>query len=114
MSKYMLLMRGSQTEFVNMNAAEQNRIIGEHRQWSQELIEKKIFIDGNGFSNITVKLVTEHGKLLKISQPYVDTADELSGYYIIEAECMTSAVEIAKTCPALAHHESIEVIPLGH
>ena len=114
MPKYMLLMRGSQTEFVKMSAAEQSRIIAEHRQWSQDLNSRKVFVDGNGFSNITLKLVPEKGKTLRIMQPYIDTAEELSGYYIITADSLEAATDIAKTCPALAHNESVEVIPLGH
>jgi hypothetical protein len=110
----MLLMRGSQTEFVKMSDAEQTRIIAEHRQWSQELISRQVFVDGNGFSNITLKLVPEKGKIRRIMQPYIDSAEELSGYYIITAESLEVATEIAKTCPALAHNESVEIIPLGH
>ncbi len=114
MSRFMLLMRGSQKEFVNMSDVEKNIVIGEHVAWSQELRGKSILVDGNGFSNLTLKLIPDNGQILEQIQPYIETAEELSGYYIIETESMIEAVEISRSCPALRHGESVEVVPLGH
>ena len=40
--------------------------------------------------------------------------EQLSGYFIILADNMEKAIEIAKSCPSLKFGESVEVIALGH
>lgn len=114
MQKFMLLMRGSQTEFVNMSAAEQRQIINDHIAWSYTLKEHNILLEGNGFSTQTTKLYLENGVLVTKAKPYTNTEDELSGYYLIQAETEEAALQYAMQCPALKHGESVEVIPLGH
>lgn len=114
MDTFMLLMRGSQSAFVALPADEKDKIIAQHVAWSKELSELGLLVGGNGMSNITLKLIPDNGQIIAVSQPYQGTEEELSGFYLIKAENMDAAIELAKKCPALTQNESVEVIPLGH
>jgi hypothetical protein len=114
MPEFMLLMRGSQDGFNNMTEAEQREIVSQHVAWSQQLAEKEILAGGDGCSSQTVMLKPEGGEIRQVPKPFGSTDNEVSGFYIIQANDIQSALEIAKQCPALRHNESVEVIPLGH
>lgn len=114
MSEFMLLMRGSQEGFLTMSEAEQKEIINQHMNWAKELAEKGILINGAGLSNETVMLAPSENGVKQTKQPFLGTDNELSGFYLIKAENMQKAIEIAHNCPALRQGESVEVVPLGH
>ena len=114
MPEFMLLMRGSQEGFNHMTEAEQREIVSQHVAWSQQLAEKNILAGGDGCSSETVMLKPEGGEIKLISRPFGSTDNEVSGFYIITADDIQSAINIARQCPALRQGESVEVIPLGH
>lgn len=114
MPEFMLLMRGSQAGFLNLSEAEQQEIINEHIAWSRELSSRGILLSGAGFSNETVLLSPAVSGVKQIPQPFAGTEHELSGFYLIKAESLAAALEIAQACPALRQGESVEVVPLGH
>jgi hypothetical protein len=114
MPEYMLLMRGSQAGFLNLDEAGQQEVINEHLAWSRELSSRGILISGAGFSNQTVLLTPAVSGVKQIPQPFAGTDNELSGFYLIKAESLAAAIEIAHDCPALQQGESVEVVPLGH
>src|SRR5438477_8086341 len=68
--------------------------------WMQELMAKGIFKDG-------APLIDNKGNLVKnknevVSEgPFLDPAQVISGYLIINAEDLKEATAIAKTCPLI-------------
>ena len=72
--------------------------------------KRKIFKTGYG--------VDHHGKILglvngKIKvQALRDTREGIGGFYIIEAEDLDAAIEIAKECPTYKEGDQMEVRPL--
>ena len=85
-------------------------IISAHIGWANRLREAGIFVDGNG--------IYSEGKLVeKVNGEIVvstlrDVHEGVGGYYIIQAENMQAAIEIAKGCPTF-DHDIIEVRQLG-
>ena len=114
MSKFMHFMRGKQDYFAKLTEQEQKQVIASHIQYSKILTDEKLFLDGDGFgfeSKVVEKL---HGKVKVTASPYTGTPEQVSGYYLIEANNMEEAVEYAKQCPALRYGETVEVITIGH
>ena len=114
MPEFMLLMRGSQDSFNNMTDTEQMEIIKQHVAWSKQLDGKGILTGGDGCSSQTIMLKPEGSEIRQVSRPFGNSENEVSGFYIITADDIQSAIDIAKQCPALRQGESVEVIPLGH
>lgn len=110
MNRYLLLMRGDQSNFVNCSEEEQKNIIADYVKFAEDLNKEEKMIYGDGCSYHSV-LLKENDVL---QDPFVGSDKQLSGFYIIEAKTEEEAYELAKKCPALKHGESVEVVKLGH
>jgi hypothetical protein len=51
------------------------------------------------------------GKVTVFDGPYAETKEVLGGYFVVEADSLEEAVELAKACPA-ASYGGIEVRPI--
>lgn len=111
MSRYLLLMRGDQSSFVDRSEDEQKSIIADYVAYSDELDKKAKMLYGDGCSYHSKKFFPA-GKFE--DDPYIDSPEQLSGFYMIEAESDEEAEKLALECPALKHGESVEVVKLGH
>lgn len=114
MKKFFILMRGSQESFTSLSEADQLKVIREYSDWAKKLDEQSLLIDGNGFYSISCKLEKYNDQLIKTENPYQNSKEQLSGFYMIQAEDYDQAVKIAEDCPALRFNESIEVVEMGH
>ena len=54
----------------------------------------------------------QDGQTQTTDRPYADTKEELSGYYVFEADNLDEAIELAARIPAARHGGAIEVRPL--
>lgn len=72
-------------------------------------------MDGDGIGPDTITLHKgADNNIDEVTNQLADSPDQLSRYYIIEADDINLACTIAKQCPALNYGERIEVAPLGH
>lgn len=54
----------------------------------------------------------EHGQTLLTDGPFVDAKEHLGGYYLVEADDLDAALEIAARIPAARMGGAVEVRPL--
>ena len=111
--KYMLLIYSStaRSEWDNLPEEEQNAIFGEYMALTQE--------PGVGDSNqlqpaetaTTVRV--QNGNTLTTDGPFIETKEELGGYYLFEADDLDRAIEIAAKIPAARLGGAIEVRPIA-
>ncbi len=114
MARFMLLLRGSQEYFSTLSQAEQAEVIKLYDDWAKKLNSLNKLAGGSGFSNATVKLFKENGKIQQLEKPYANTSEELSGYFMLEVDSFAEAVELAHECPGLLFNETVEVVPFDH
>jgi hypothetical protein len=62
-------------------------------------------------SSATTTVRVRNGETLVTDGPFAETKEQLGGFYLIEAETLDEALEIAARCPA-AKHGAVEVRPL--
>ena len=62
-------------------------------------------------STATVVRVRD-GKVSTTDGPFIETKEQLGGYYMIEAKDLNEAIQAASRCPG-AQHGSVEVRPLA-
>lgn len=110
--QYMLLIYSDEagTEFEKLSEAEQGAIMGEYMAISQAA-----GVSGGGqlqpaASATTVRV--EDGQTLTTDGPFATTKEVLGGYYLLEADDLDGALEIAARIPAARLGGSVEVRPV--
>jgi len=109
MADFILLIREDLSKYP-MPEAKLKPLIAAHTNWAKGLSKRGIFKTGYG--------VGHNGKLLGMVKnkltvkPIKDVKEGIGGFYIIEAEDLEAAIEIAKECPTFKDGDQMEVRPL--
>lgn len=111
MNDYMLLLSGTANEGVNLSEEEQKAEMDKYLQWLQELQTKGIMKGGNPLAGIGKKITNTNGIIS--DGPFSETKEAIGGYFIVVANNLEEAGELAKTCPHVLQGGSIEVRPIA-
>jgi hypothetical protein len=111
--QYMLLIHsgGSPEEWDRLSEDEQNAVFGEYMAISQSPGVK----DGNQLQpaeTATTVRAQEDGQALTTDGPFVDTKEALGGYFLLEADDLDAAIEVAARIPAARLGGAVEVRPV--
>lgn len=89
-----------------------NQVVAGHMAFGQQLGAKRI--GGAGLQNTpnatTVRTAVDGTKTLH-DGPFAETREQLGGYYLVEADDLDDAIEIAKQIP-IYREGAIEIRPL--
>jgi hypothetical protein len=110
--KYMLLIHSNEatTEFDNLSEEEQNGILGEYMAISQAP-----GVSGGEQLQPTETATTvrvQDSKTLTTDGPFAETKEALGGFYLLEADDIDAAIELAARVPAARMGGAVEVRPL--
>jgi hypothetical protein len=110
--QYMLLIYSgdSMKEFEGLPESEQKAILGEYYAIS----ELAAVSGGNQLqpADTATTVRVEDGRALTTDGPFATTKEVLGGYYLLEADDIDAALEIAARIPAARMGGSIEVRPV--
>lgn len=108
MEKFMLIFfEGDTTRFTSQQREEQLR---KWFAWIQSLIDKQRYVSGEALA--------PYGKIVWDTNRIVDDMEALKeggsvgGFFIILAEDLSEASELARDCPDLGHGGIVEVRPI--
>jgi hypothetical protein len=108
--KYLLQIYPDAAELNGLSADEQAAIVGEYLAIRQS----PAVIGGEQLQPVetatTVRV--QNGETLLTDGPFVDAKEHLGGYYLVEADDLDGALEIAARIPAARMGGAIEVRPL--
>lgn len=107
----MLLLSGAVENDPGLSLEERQAEMQKYLHWLQELRAKGIVRSGQPLGNEGRVIRKADG--LITDGPFTETKEAIGGYFIIRAEDMDAAVEIAKTCPHVLMGGTIEVRPLN-
>ena len=110
MAEFILLIREDLSKYPRPEA-ELKYLVAAHTKWAKDLSQKGIFKTGYGVDSAGKLLEMENGEL-QIHE-LRDVEEGIGGFYIIEAEDLNAAVEIAKDCPTFKDGDLVEVRPLS-
>jgi hypothetical protein len=100
----------ARAEFERLSAHEQEAILGEY----MAIRQSPGVIGGEQLQPVetatTVRV--EDGEALLTDGPFVDAKEHLGGFYLVEADDLDAALEIAARIPAARMGGAIEVRPL--
>jgi hypothetical protein len=96
-----------------MPKAEQDKWLAEYGACTEGLKRSGHYVGGERLeSTATATVVRQrNGKVAITDGPFVETKEQLGGFYMITAEDLDEAIQLASTIPG-ARHGSIEVRPV--
>jgi hypothetical protein len=110
--QYLLLLYADESGWGKLTPAEQEQGVAAYAAYTAALTKAGVLRGSNRLQPIanatTVRLVD--GKSQVLDGPYVDSKEQLGGYYLIDVPDLDAALSWAARCPG-AGHGVVEVRP---
>jgi hypothetical protein len=112
--QYMLLIHNDEPTWLALSDEERLEITGEYMSLVQALRVTGQYLDGARLqpSSVSTTVRVRDGEQLVTDGPFADTKEQLGGFFIVEAESLDEAIEIAARIPR-ARYGAIEVRPVA-
>src|SRR6201996_3878324 len=111
--QYLLMLYADESGWSKMSRAEQEQGVAAYGAYTQALKTAGVWVGSNRLKDTdtatTVRSV--NGKSQVLDGPYVDSKEQLGGYYLIEVPDLDAALSWAARCPG-AGHGVVEVRPI--
>jgi len=111
--QYLLLLYANEAGWSNLSQAEQQQGLAAYQAFNEALTNSGVLKGKNRLQPIsaatTVRLAD--GKSQVLDGPYVDSKEQLGGYYLIDVPDLDAALSWAARCPG-AGHGVVEVRPI--
>lgn len=110
--RYMILIYSKEAEWDALSPEQLQTEMGAYMAYTDALKAAGKFVDGDQLHPVaTAKAVrVRGGKAAVIDGPYVDTKEQLGGFYLIDAVDEADAMDWAEKCPG-ARHGGVELRP---
>jgi len=112
--QYILLIYDQEKVWAKMPEAQRGNIHEEYGQFTQGIVKSGHFRAGAQLQPIaTATTVREkNGKTMTTDGPFMETKEQLGGYYLVECKDLDEALSIAARIPSVRVGGSIEVRPV--
>jgi hypothetical protein len=111
--QYLLMLYAEEGGWNRMSKAEQERGVAAYGAYTEALKAAGVWVGSNRLQGVdtatTVRMVNDKSQVL--DGPYVDSKEQLGGYYLIDVADLDAALGWAARCPG-ASHGTIEVRPV--
>lgn len=104
MAKYMLIMRGTDESYANLEKADFNEMLETMGKFNDELIRAGVLLAAEGLDDPKEGVVVDFtGDTPVVTDgPYGETKELFGGYYILDVASKQEAIEWAKRAPMTA------------
>ncbi len=111
--QYMLMVYWNEAEHKNASKEQKAETFAAYAAYSDALRKAGSFVAGSGLQDSSMATVVRapDGKPSVLNGPYIESREQLGGYYIIEAADLDAALAWAARCPG-AQRDTVEVRPL--
>lgn len=111
--KYMLMIYGNEAAMTAVTEGNQGRMMAAYVAYTEAMATAGVLLAGNRLrpSTAATTVRVADGKATVLDGPYVDTKEQLGGYYLIEAADLDAALSWAERCPG-AGTGVVEVRPV--
>ena len=99
--KFMLLMYGDEKAWESQDEQHEKEAYERHDRFTQMLLARNALVGGEELTgSTTATTVRNDGDRVGVTDgPYAETAEQLGGFYLIEAADLDEAIELAKRLP---------------
>jgi len=113
--EFIILMHESNNAWETLPQEERGRLLELYGTWVADLRQSGELVTGRPCGGEYRLLCgSPSGEVTNVTVTPDGLSDVLTGFFVIRARDMDSAVEIAKSCPALLHGETIVVREAKH
>jgi hypothetical protein len=111
--KYLLLLYVNESGWSNLTKDQQEQGLAAYNAYSEALTKAGALVDANRLerSSAATTVRMADGKTQVLDGPYVDSKEQVGGYFMIDVANLDAAISWAARCPA-ANHGVVEVRPL--
>jgi hypothetical protein len=111
--QYLLTLYANEAGFSNMSKSEQQQGMAAYMAYTEALKAAGAYVGSNRLQPIATATTvrTVNGKSQVLDGPYVDSKEQLGGYFLIEVPDLDAALSWAARCPG-AGHGVVEVRPI--
>lgn len=87
----------------------------EYREFTSSIRKSGHFVDCNRFlpPSAAITIRVRKGKISSMDGPFVETKEQLGGYYVIEARDLNEAIQVAAKIPGAARG-CVEIRPIAN
>lgn len=110
--EYLLMLYAEEAGWSKMTKAEQEQGMASYKAYTEALGKAGILKGSNRLQPISAATTVRvaNGKSQVLDGPYVDSKEQLGGYYLIDVPDLDAAITWAARCPG-ASHGTVEVRP---
>jgi len=109
--QYMLMCCFDETAWNEMPAAQKDRIMRDHGDWMQNLVDADRLRGGGKLSPApsakTVRM--KNGKAVFTDGPFAETKEQVGGFHLIDCKDLNEAMSIAARIPTLTAGGAVEM-----
>ena len=111
--QYLLLIYGNEKRWETMPKGESDQVYAEYGAFTESIVKSGNFKAGEELAptSAATTVRVRSGKTQVTDGPFAETREQLGGFYLIEAENLDQAIQIAARIPS-ARDGSIEIRPL--
>ncbi len=111
--KYLCLIYENEGAWATMSKEEGDRMMGEYFTFTDDVKKSGHYKAGEALqpTSTATTVRVRKGKLGTTDGPFAETKEQLGGFYLIEANDLNDAIQVASRIPA-AKTGSIEVRPI--
>jgi hypothetical protein len=111
--KYMLMTYVNEAGWTHLTKDEQEQGVAAYMAYSEALTKAGVLTSSNRLqpSSAATTVRIADGKSQVLDGPYVDSKEQLGGYFLIDVPDLDAALSWAARCPG-ASHGVVEVRPL--
>ncbi len=111
--KYLCLIYDDEQAWAKFPKDVADKYMGEYRQFTDSIKNKGQHVGSNQLqpTHTATTVRVRNGKVSTTDGPYVETKEQLGGYYLIDAKDLNDAIQVASHIPS-ARSGAIEVRPI--
>jgi hypothetical protein len=111
--KYMLLVHHDEVVFGKLTETKQQQLLDESVELTHQLHAKRQYINASPLQPAATAAIVRvrDGKPFVTDGPFIETREQIAGYFLIDAKDLNAAIDIASRVPG-ARIGTIEVRPV--
>jgi hypothetical protein len=111
--QYLLMLYSDEAGWSKLTKSQQEQGVAAYSAYTEALKKAGVWKGSNRLQPISVATTVRvtDGKSQVLDGPYIDSKEQLGGYYLIDVPDLDSAISWASRCPG-ASHGVIEVRPV--
>ena len=111
--KYLCLIYDNEQAWEKFPKDVQDKYMGEYMEFTDSVKKNGQYVGSNRLqpTHTATTVRSRNGKVSTTDGPYIETKEQLGGYYLIEAKDLNDAIHVASRIPS-ARSGAVEVRPV--